>query len=103
MEEVKDEIKQEILKRIQQNPLRIIDLFDFLQEVAVDILEDLEIILMHTKDTVSPDLLFDLIHKKEDEYSLCRDPFTKMLCTSKECEKLEEEYNRQLFEEKFDN
>lgn len=73
---------------------------NFMQEVAVDILEELEIILMNTKDSVSSDLLFDLIDKKENEYSLCRDPFTKMLCTSKECEKLEEEYNRQLLEEK---
>lgn len=73
---------------------------DPMQQVAVDILGDLEVILMRTRDYSSCEEVFDelvsIIQNQSKKYFLDKDPFTRMLCTSKEYAKNSLEYDRQV-------
>lgn len=69
-----------------------------MQKVAVDILSDLEVILMMHDEAHQPltaQAIIAVINKHEEQYALCHDPFTGMLCTSKEWAENSLEYDRQ--------
>lgn len=70
-----------------------------MQKVAVDILNDLEIILMQSKELDTREKIFDEISKiinvQSKKYCLGNDPFTHMLCTSKEFGENWLEYQKQ--------
>ena len=76
-----------------------------MQKVAVDILNDLEIILMQSNKLETREKIFDEIYKVIEEqskkYCLGKDPFTYMLCTSKELGENWLEYQKQLAIEKY--
>ena len=74
---------------------------DKMQKVAVDILLEFVFLLFDTKDIVETDKILKIIEEMEDKYYLCRDPFTTLLCTSKEYEKSSQEYYRQSMIEKY--
>ena len=67
-----------------------------MQEVAVDILEELEALMMVKPANELPKELFEIFDKMFKKYDLQRDPFTQMVCTTKEWAKNSLEYNRQL-------
>lgn len=69
-----------------------------MQKVAVDILGDLEVILMMHDEVHQPltaQAIIAVINKHEEQYALCHDPFTGMLCTSEEYMENSLEYERQ--------
>ena len=74
-----------------------------MQKVACDILGDFEILLMmHKQDEpYAAEEIMEIINKHEESYGLCRDPFTRMICTSEEYVKNSLEYDRQTMYEKF--
>ena len=76
-----------------------------MQKVAVDILNDLEIILMQSNELDTREKIFDeilnILHQQSKKYCLCKDPFTYMLCTGKEYEENSLEYQKQLAIEKY--
>ena len=67
-----------------------------MQNVAVDILNQLEVLLMQTKGDVKSDKLWSVIKDVSDKYMLETDPFTQMVCSSKEYETNTTEYNKQV-------
>ena len=74
-----------------------------MQQVACHILGDLEILLMmHNQDEpFTADEIIEIINKHEEGYALCHDPFTGMLCTSKEAIENQLEYDRQSAIQKY--
>lgn len=70
-----------------------------MQKVAVDILEDIEIYMMTHDDT--PDGIIQIFDRVFNEYGLCRDPFTGMVCTSEKWGKNQLEYERQIMIERY--
>ena len=72
-----------------------------MQKVAVDILSDFEILTMTHNGPYTFEEIWDIIKKHEDEYGLCKDPFTMMICTSEEWAKNSLEYDRQTMYEKY--
>jgi hypothetical protein len=69
-----------------------------MQRVAVDILQDLEIILMMHNEQhphFTAEEIIAVINKHEQKYALCQDPFTGMLCTSEEYMENSLEYAKQ--------
>ena len=70
-----------------------------MQKVAVDILTDIEIYMMTHDDT--PDGIIHIYDRVFNEYGLCRDPFTGMVCTSDEYCKNHLEYERQTMIERY--
>lgn len=70
-----------------------------MQKVAVDILTDIEIYMMTHHDVPEEiDQLYDRVFEK---YGLCRDPFTRMVCTSEEYGKNSLEYDRQVMMDRY--
>ena len=67
-----------------------------MQEVAVDILLDIIMEEFFGKPAGS-----DFYQRVMQRYNLQEDPFTRFPCTSKEYEKLKEEYDKQLMMEKY--
>jgi methyltransferase-like protein len=74
-----------------------------MQNVAVDILGDLEVILIMMDEPYTAKEIIEIIHKHEEKYALCHDPFTGMLCTCEEYVKNKVEYDRQLAEARFEH
>lgn len=75
-----------------------------MQKVAVDILNDLEIILMQFEKLDNCEIfdeIFEVIDKKSEKYCLSKDPFTYMFCTSKEYAENSLEYEKQFAIEKY--
>ncbi len=70
-----------------------------MQKVACDILEELERYMMSVKEY--PDEIQQIYDRVVEEYGLCQDPFTRMVCTSKEYAKNSLEYDRQTMYEKY--
>jgi hypothetical protein len=70
-----------------------------MQKVAVDILEDIEIYMMQHHEI--PEEIKRIYDRVFNEYGLCRDPFTGMVCTSEEYAKNSLEYDRQTMYEKY--
>lgn len=75
------------------------------QQVAVDILTELEVWMMglpgNSEPTKSEQDVIDIYNKMYKKYGLNDDPFTLMCCTDKEYQKNLEEYTRQEMENKF--
>ena len=74
-----------------------------MQKVAVDILQDLEIILMMHKqhEPYTAEEIIAVINKHEEKYALCHDPFTGMLCTSEEYMENSLEYEKQAMMSRY--
>ena len=71
------------------------------QKVAVDILQDFEILMMSRNGPYTADEIWAIVQKHVDSYGLCQDPFTKMLCTSDEHAKNSLEYDRAVMIERY--
>ena len=75
-----------------------------MQQVAVDILSDLEAILMMHDEVHQPltaQAIIAVINKHEEQYALCHDPFTGMLCTSEEYMENSLEYDKAVMIERY--
>ena len=72
-----------------------------MQKVAVDILKDFEILAMTHNDPYTFEEIWDIVQKHVDGYGLCKDPFTGMICTSKEYAENSLEYEKQVAIERF--
>lgn len=70
-----------------------------MQKVAVDILQELESYFMVKNDV--PEEVVDIYKKMYDKYELCDDPFTQMVCTTKDFCKNCLEYERQTMMERY--
>ena len=67
-----------------------------MQKVAVDILQDFEILVMTHNGPYTFEEIWGIVQKHVDDYGLCEDPFTRMICTSKEYAENSLEYDRQI-------
>ena len=72
-----------------------------MQTVAVDILSDFEILTMTHNGLYTFEEIWAIVQKHVDSYGLCEDPFTRMICTSKEAIENQLEYDRQTMYEKY--
>ena len=72
-----------------------------MQQVAVNILSDFEILTMTHNGPYTFEEVWAIVQKHVDGYGLCEDPFTLMLCTSKEAIENQLEYDRQTMYEKY--
>ena len=71
------------------------------QKVAANILSDFEILTMTHNGPYTFEEIWAIVQKHVDGYGLCEDPFTRMLCTSKEAIENQLEYDRQTMDEKY--
>lgn len=69
------------------------------QKVAVDILQELEAYMMSRKEV--PEEVVQIFDNMCKKYELCEDPFTRMICTTKEWAKNCLEYDRQIMIERY--
>lgn len=78
---------------------------DTKQQVAVDILTELEVWMMglpvNSEPTKSEQDVIDIYNKMYKKYGLNNDPFTLMCCTDKEYRKNLAEYIKQENEDRF--
>lgn len=72
-----------------------------MQQVAVNILSDFEVLTMTHNGPYSFEEIWAIVQKHVDGYGLCEDPFTRMICTSKEAIENQLEYDRQTAEQKW--
>ena len=72
-----------------------------MQQVAVDILQDFEVLMMTHNGPYSADEIWAIMEKHAKNYELCDDPFTRMWCTSKEYAENSLEYEKQLACDKY--
>ena len=72
-----------------------------MQKVAVDILEDFEILVMTHNGPYTFEEIWAIVQKHVDDYGLFEDPFTRMICTSDEWAKNSLKYDRQTMYEKY--
>ena len=72
-----------------------------MQKVAVDILQDFEILTMSHNGPYTFEEIWAIVNKHTEKYALCEDPFTRMICTSKEAIENQLEYDRQTMYEKY--
>jgi hypothetical protein len=72
-----------------------------MQQVAVNILSDFEILTMTHNGPYTFEEIWAIVQKHVDGYGLCQDPFTRMICTSKEAIENQLEYDRQTMYEKY--
>ena len=72
-----------------------------MQTVAVDILQDFEILTMMHNGPYTFEEVWAIVQKHVDGYGLCEDPFTRMICTSKEYAENSLEYDRQIMMDRY--
>lgn len=72
-----------------------------MQAVAVNILSDFEILTMTHNGPYTFEEIWAIVQKHVDGYGLCEDPFTRMICTSKEAIENQLEYDRQTAEQRY--
>ena len=72
-----------------------------MQKVAVDILGDFEILTMRHNGPYTFEEIWAIVQKHVDGYGLFEDPFTRMICTSKEYAENSLEYEKQVAIEKY--
>lgn len=70
-----------------------------MQEVAVNILQELEVYMMSSKEV--PEKVVQIFDNMCKKYELCEDPFTGMICTTKEWAKNSLEYDRQTMIQRY--
>lgn len=68
---------------------------DTMQKVAVNILQDFEILFMSHNGPYTFEEVNEIVERNAELYALCENPFTRMLCTSKEAIENSLEYDRQ--------
>lgn len=66
-----------------------------MQQVAVNILSDFEVLTMTHNGPYTFEEIWAIVQKHVDNYGLCEDPFTRMICTSKEAIENQLEYEKQ--------
>ena len=69
---------------------------DTMQKVAVDILQDFEVLTMTHNGPYTFEEIWAIMEKHAKNYELCDDPFTRMWCTTKEWAENSLEYNTQI-------
>ena len=74
---------------------------DTMQNVAVNILSNFEVLIMTHNGPYTFEEIWTIVKKNADYFGLCEDPFTRILCTSKEYAKNSLEYDRQTMMEKY--
>ena len=74
---------------------------DTMQKVAVSILSDFEVLTMTHNGPYTFEEIWAIVKKNAEYFGLCEDPFTMMLCTSKEAIVNQLEYDRQTAEQKY--
>lgn len=74
---------------------------DTMQKVAVSILSDFEILMMSHNGPYTFEEIWAIVQKHVDNYGLCEDPFTRMICTSKEAIENQLEHDRQTMYERY--
>ena len=67
-----------------------------MQKVSVDILGDFEVLMMTHNGPYTFEEIWAIVQKHVDGYGLCEDPFTRMICTSKEWAENSLEYDKQI-------
>lgn len=72
-----------------------------MQQVAVNILSDFEILTMKHNGPYTFDEVWNIVKENVEKYGLCNDPFTGMICTSDEYAKNSLEYDRQTMIGKY--
>lgn len=72
-----------------------------MQQVAVNILSDFEVLTMTHNGPYTFEEIWEIVKKHVDSYGLCEDPFTKMICTSKEYADNRLEYEKELMIERY--
>lgn len=72
-----------------------------MQKVAVDILSDFEVLTMTHNGPYTFEEIWAIVQKHVDGYGLCEDPFTRMICTSKEYADNRLEYEKELMMERY--
>jgi hypothetical protein len=70
-----------------------------MQTVAVDILQDFEVLTMMHDGPYTFEEIWEIVKKHVDSYGLCEDPFTRTICTSKEYADNRLEYEKELMME----
>jgi hypothetical protein len=73
-----------------------------MQQVAVDILHELECILIEGKPVTNTQVT-KVLTDNFKKYNLNNDPFTGLVCSDKEWSESSQEYNRQKMEEMYDH
>lgn len=74
-----------------------------MQKVAVDILGDFEVLTMTHNGPYTFEEIWAIVQKHVDSYALCEDPFTGMICTSKEYAENSLEYDKQIMMDIYDH
>lgn len=72
-----------------------------MQKVAVNILSDFEILTMKHNGPYTFEEIWTIVQKHVDGYGLCEDPFTRMICTSKEYAENRLEYDKQIMMDRY--
>ena len=72
-----------------------------MQQVAVNILSDFEVLTMTHNGPYTFEEIWEIVQKHVDGYGLCEDPFTRMICTSKEAIENQLEYDRQTMIDRY--
>ena len=72
-----------------------------MQKVAVDILQDFEVLAMTHNGPYTFEEIWAIVQKHVDGYGLFEDPFTRMICTSKEYAENSLEYDKAVMIEKY--
>ena len=72
-----------------------------MQKVAVNILSDFEILTMMHNGPYTFEEVWGIVQKHVDVYGLCKDPFTRMICASKEYTENSLEYDKQSAIQKY--
>ena len=72
-----------------------------MQKVAVHILQDFEILMMSHNGPYTFEEIWAIVKKNVEEYGLCEDPFTRMICTSKEYAENSLKYDKAIMMERY--
>ena len=72
-----------------------------MQKVAVNILQDFEILLMTHNGPYDFEEIWDIVQKHVDGYGLYKDPFTNMICTAGEYAKNSLKYEKSVMMERY--
>lgn len=72
-----------------------------MQTVAVDILQDFEMLMMSHNGPYTSEEISEIVKRNAGRYTLCEDPFTRMLCTSEEYIENRLEYEKQIMMSRY--
>ena len=72
-----------------------------MQKVAVDILGDFEVLTMTHNGPYTFEEIWGIVRRHVNSYGLCKDPFTRMICTSQEAIENQLKYEKQIMMERY--